>query len=347
MILTLKDEADSVPELLASIARQTWPPDEVVVVDGGSRDGTVPLLRGWEGVLPLVVVTLPGASIAEGRNAALERARGDIVAVTDGGVVLEPDWLQRLVAPFLAPLDQQPDVVSGFFVAAPESLFELALAVTTLPDVDEVRPERFLPSSRSVAFRRSWFRAGIRYPSWLDYCEDVVFDLRLRRAGARFRFEPGAVVRYRPRRSLGAYWHQYYRYARGDGKAGLFTTRHLVRYATYLGLVPGVALARDWRLGAVAALLAAAYVRRPLRRLWRRRHGLRVEEVLAAGLLIPLLRLVGDVAKMVGYPVGVAWRLRRYGIRRTWKTIPEEVTRSRAVGPAEGVPAGGTLPPKG
>ncbi len=336
LILTVKDEAESLPGLLASIAAQTWLPDEVIVVDGGSRDQTVAILQEWIARLPLTVVELPGASIAQGRNAALERARGELVAVTDGGVILEPDWLQRLVEPFLVDEREQPDVVSGFFRAAPHTLFELALGVTTLPDVEEIRPARFLPSSRSVAFRRSWFQAGIRYPEWLDYCEDVVFDLRLRRAGARFCFRPQAVVWFRPRHSLREFWRQYYRYARGDGKAGLFTGRHLIRYATYLGLIPAVLLTRDRWLALVAGLGALAYLRRPLWRLWQRRE-VDPKRLVVAALLVPLIRLVGDLAKMAGYPAGVAWRVRRYGPRRTWRSIPEPVNPADA-----GVPAGVT-----
>uniref|UniRef100_A0A831TF15 Glycosyltransferase n=1 Tax=Thermorudis peleae TaxID=1382356 RepID=A0A831TF15_9BACT len=345
LILTVKDEAASLPELLASIAAQSRPPDEVIVVDGGSCDATVTILRQWAERLPLTVIELPGASIAEGRNAALEQARGELVAVTDAGVILEPDWLERLIEPFLAPEREQPDVVSGFFRAAPRTLFELALGVTTLPDVEEIREERFLPSSRSVAFRRSWFLAGIRYPGWLDYCEDVVFDLRLRRAGARFRFQPAAIAWFRPRRTLAEFWRQYYRYARGDGKAGLFTTRHLIRYATYLGLVPAVLLTRDRRLALLAGLGALAYLRRPLWRLWRRRE-VGPRRLVVAALLVPLIRLVGDLAKMAGYPAGLAWRARRYGLRRTWRSIPEPVSLGRAGEPAAGVQAGGTPLPR-
>ena len=49
--------------------------------------------------------------------------------------------------------------------------------------------------------------------------EDVVFDLDLRRMGCTFVMEPRANVGFRPRGSLTAFFRQYYRYARGDGKA--------------------------------------------------------------------------------------------------------------------------------
>ena len=73
------------------------------------------------------------------------------------------------------------------------------------------------------------------YPEWLDYCEDLVFDLALQQSGARFAFAPRAIAWFRPRGSLAAFFRQYYRYARGDGKADLWRARHAIRYAVYLG----------------------------------------------------------------------------------------------------------------
>ena len=46
-------------------------------------------------------------------------------------------------------------------------------------------------------------------------------------------------------------------------------------------------------------------------RLWANTWGWRPPARARAFALIPIIRLVGDVAKMVGYPQGVWWRLRR------------------------------------
>ena len=94
-------------------------------------------------------------------------AKGHLIAVTDAGVRLDPVWLQAL----LRPLEQgSADVSCGFFAADPRSLFELALGCATVPLPSEINPERFLPSSRSIAFTRAaWQKAG-GYPGWLDYC---------------------------------------------------------------------------------------------------------------------------------------------------------------------------------
>src|SRR5438067_6598264 len=99
LVVTVRDEAGAIDELCASIAAQTWPPDEVVVVDGGSADDTVARLGRWRDRLPLRVLTVPGSNISQGRNAGVAAARHELVAVTDAGVRLAPGWLAALVAP--------------------------------------------------------------------------------------------------------------------------------------------------------------------------------------------------------------------------------------------------------
>jgi glycosyltransferase involved in cell wall biosynthesis len=310
LVVTVLNEGQTIDLLLASAAAQTYPPSEVHLVDGGSTDDTVARARAWaDRGLPLVVGVRPGANISAGRNAGIAATRAPLVAVTDAGVALAPDWLERLARPFADPA---VDVVAGFFRAAPRTPFEAALGATTLPAEEDVAPASFLPSSRSVAFRRAaWERVG-GYPEWLDYCEDVVFDLALRQAGCRFVWEPRALAYFRPRPTLRAFFRQYYLYARGDGKADLWPRRHAIRYGTYLGLLPLLLAVRRYpALAVLALLLAGAYLRRPYQRLWRLTAGQPPRRRLAALLWPPLVRLTGDVAKMAGYPVGVAWRKRR------------------------------------
>lgn len=311
VVCTVLNEATSLDDLLGSLDRQSRRPDEVVIVDGGSTDGTWERLVCWQAGAPgRRALRRPGATIASGRNAAIRAASAEILAVTDAGVRLGPAWLAALCAPFEAA--EPPEVVSGFSRADPRSRFELALGATTLPIAAEIDPERFLPSSRSVAFTRQAWEAVGGYPEWLDYCEDLVFDLALKRAGSRFGWAPGAVAHFRPRSDPGRFFVQYYRYARGDGKALLWGRRHAIRYAAYVGAPLLLWRARLHPL-ALAAVGAGAlgYCRRPLARLLPSLSSRPPSERVQAVALIPFVRLVGDVAKMLGYPVGLVWRLRR------------------------------------
>ncbi len=131
VILTVLNEATTIAALLDSLAVQTRPPDEVIVVDGGSTDGTLDVLSAYENRLPLRVLSVPGANISQGRNAAIQATNAPIIAVTDAGVRLSPTWLQHLVAPW--ERGDNPPAVAGFFLPDPRTTFELALAATTLP----------------------------------------------------------------------------------------------------------------------------------------------------------------------------------------------------------------------
>lgn len=317
LIMTVLNEAHSLPALLDSLASQTRPPDQVVVVDGGSRDGTLALLHAEQARarLPLTVIERPGVNISQGRNLAIDAAQGEIIAATDAGVKLTPNWLERLVAPLDASQTQpsSPAVVAGFFRPDPQAVFEVAMGATVLPELRDVDPAHFLPSSRSVAFLKSAAQAVGGYPEWLDYCEDLIFDLELRERFGPFVFEPAALVLFRPRSNLRAFFKQYYRYARGDGKADLWRGRHAIRYLTYLVAVPiigllGMQSQRAWWLAFLIAI--PGMFLRPWQRLvplWQTYGpGDRVKAI----LWVPIIRVVGDVAKMIGYPVGWWWRWR-------------------------------------
>jgi glycosyltransferase involved in cell wall biosynthesis len=316
VVVTVLNEKEAIERLLRSLEAQTRRPDEVVIVDGGSTDGTGTILKAWaaSGWLPLRILNKAGANISEGRNTAIYAATGDVIATTDAGVRLERDWLEKLVAAFEhQDLDRFVFMVAGWFVADPQTPFETAMGATVLPDVTKIDGETFLPSSRSVAFRKVAWEASGGYPEWLDYCEDLIFDFRLRDLYGPFPFVPEAVVHFRPRGNLRAFFKQYYQYARGDGKADLWRSRHVIRYLTYLAAGPLlVALAllhSPWWLLVLAAG-AAAYTATPYRRLWPMLASYRFLDRLKALLLVPLIRVVGDVAKMLGYPAGLLWRWR-------------------------------------
>ena len=315
LICTVYNEGESIQHLLDSLARQTCPADEIVIVDGGSTDNTVNILEQYEQKLPLTIISEPGANISRGRNVAFASTHGDIIAITDAGVRLPNDWLEHITVPFRRK--NPPEVVAGFFRADPHTVFEAAMGATVLPLQYEIDPAHFLPSSRSIAVRRSAFEQVGGYPEWLDYCEDLIFDLRLK-ANAQFTFAPDACVAFRPRGSIREFFKQYYLYARGDGKADLWRKRHAIRYVTYLVVIPSIALLGVmwhpmWLL--LFVIGGAIYLRQPFQRLpyvlrqYHYQHPLNPLQMIYAVVLIPVIRVVGDIAKMIGYPVGWRWRL--------------------------------------
>ena len=301
LIATVKDGGPAVAEFLASVRGQTRAPDEVVIVDGGSTDGTLETLRA---AAEVTLVDSPGANIAEGRNLAVRAATHEVIAVSDADCMLAPDWLEHLVA----AVEDGADVAMGFYRPIYRSFFEACSAAVSLPEEDQVNPARFMPSSRSVAFRRETFENAGGYPEWLDIGEDMYLNHRLRALGVRMDFVGNAVAFWRVRPTIASTWRQYYRYARGDGVAGMHAGRHALRFAVYgtaalaiLARRRGVLLA----LGAAAGWHASGKVRRALRLLPDRRA-----QRVGAAAVVPAMMFLADAAKMAGYLAGRRARAR-------------------------------------
>lgn len=301
LVATVKDAADHIGEFLESVRAQTRLPDEVVIVDGGSTDGTIHVLRSAPEV---TLIEAPGANIATGRNLAIRAAAHEVVAVSDADCVLAPDWLAHLAG----TVENGADVAMGFYRPIARSFFEACAAAVSLPEEHEVDPERFMPSSRSIAFRKETFDRAGGYPEWLDIGEDMYLDHRLRDLQARMDFVPRAVAYWRVRPTVAATWRQYFRYAEGDGAAGMHPERHALRFGAYGLLLSSLVARRRGPLG-LLAVAGGAYARRPLLRALRLLSGRPVERA-AAVAAVPALMILADVAKMAGYAAGLRRRMR-------------------------------------
>ncbi len=217
VVMTVKNDTVGCATTLTSLTTQTWMPDEVIVVDGGSTDGTRPLIRQYASSLPqLRLIDADGANIARGRNIGTAHATSRVIATIDSGCRAEPDWLAKLLQPFLD--DAETEFVAGFYRIDARSLLEHVVGLATMRgQLEPVCPETFNPSARSMAFTKQlWERAG-GWPEWVSFSEDTLFDHKVRRLKATWRFAGDAIVHWRPRTSLRSIAMQFYHYGTGRG----------------------------------------------------------------------------------------------------------------------------------
>jgi len=262
VVMTVKNDPAGCRLTLSSLLRQTRPPDEIVVVDGGSTDETAAVVRQLHSGNPTVrLIVSPGANIAAGRNIGTQAAVGEIVATTDAGCRAAPDWLANLVRPF----DEDPNAefVAGLYRVEGHTLFETVVGLTTMRgQLDPVCPETFNPSGRSLAYTKAvWSRAG-GWPEWVDFSEDTLFDHKMRQLNVQWRFAGDAVVDWRPRRSLHALARQFYHYGTGRGHTQIgaadfaYNLRNLA--ATLVTLA--ACLVTRWAIPLVVVVWAYFYV---------------------------------------------------------------------------------------
>ncbi len=96
VIIPTLNEASYLPQLLRALRNQTRVPDEIIVADAGSMDGTAGLARASG------VIVVPGGKPAAGRNAGAKAATGDVFLFLDADVLPAPDFIQTALAKFRA-----------------------------------------------------------------------------------------------------------------------------------------------------------------------------------------------------------------------------------------------------
>ena len=93
---------DTLGETLASVASQTYPNIEIVIVDDGSTDGTAAVAEQFCATEPGArLIRQPNRGVAAARNAAIAVAGGEFIAPIDADDVWHPEKLERQVARML------------------------------------------------------------------------------------------------------------------------------------------------------------------------------------------------------------------------------------------------------
>jgi len=308
VITTVLNERESIQVLLDAFLAQTRRPDEIVVVDGGSTDGTTEVLQRYARAHSILTLHMqPGVNIARGRNIAIQRSRCSIVAVTDGGCLPEPNWLEELVRPLLG--NSSYGAVTGARRIVGANRFEEFAGVLSTSVNAATEGERMF-HGRNSAFRKSLWKQVGGYPEWLYTAEDTLFSLRAKALGCRVALAENAVVSWRPRPSFRKLCKQYFLYGRGTGRIGNADVRtvayHLRNHA--LWIVPlMLAPIFPWLLVVSAGVLTFIYCTLIIPVLASVRLRTKTTGV---GLYVPFIVMARSFFNNVGQLVG-DWEYRR------------------------------------
>ena len=311
VVIPVRDEENSIRELLDSLLQQTRPPDEIVITDGGSVDATPQIIEDYirKGA-PVRLIRAGLALPGRGRNLGAAQASFEWLAFTDAGIRLSQDWLEALVA--RAEQDSSIDVVYGFWQPVTDTFFKQCAAITYVPP--PTLHEGVLARPRSIVstlLRRQTWQAVNGFPEDLRSAEDLIFMDRLESAGYRFVFEPRAQVRWELRPDLFSTFKRFLVYSRNNIRAGLFRQWQapiLMRYGVLaILLLAALIIEPSWAWFPIAAWLLML-VARAVVAIRRNRvcYPASLLQNIARGAMVMSLLAVLDVTAIIG---SIQWLL--------------------------------------
>lgn len=239
VVIATRDRTSSLLRCLASLDRLAYPRFDVVVADSAPRTDTTArtLASGqrWSFPLHYVRATQPGLALAH--NTALPAVTGDIVAITDDDVEVDPGWLAAIASGFAGP---QVTCVTGLILPAElETRAQLLVEeaggyargftrrsfTAGMADAGPLFPftaGRF-GSGANMAFRTSWlterggFDAATGAGTPAKGGDDLTAFLRVITDGGTLVYEPAAILRHWHRRDYEGMRRQAYGYGVGLG----------------------------------------------------------------------------------------------------------------------------------
>ena len=210
---------DYIEECLDSVFKQTYRAKEVVVVDNASKDGSKEILKEKYSSDIILIENTANLGFAEGNNIALQRAKGEFIALLNNDAVADSEWLQELIA-----AANRSDISFGMW-ASKILFYDDHNLIDTLghliyPDglnrgrgkgeVDsgqyDKEEEVFFPSGCAALYRKKMLDGiGFFDPDFFAYGDDTDIGLKARIAGWKCLYVPTAIIYHHSSATAGRY----------------------------------------------------------------------------------------------------------------------------------------------
>jgi GT2 family glycosyltransferase len=249
------NSAEFLARAIEGLLAQTLRPEEILVIDDGSRDGTAEIAARYPGVT--LVRHEQNSGLGAARNTAFLMARNELVASIDADCVAQPAWLQSLARRF-----EDPNVVGvgGRLIEGVQRTAADRWRAAHMPQEwgeKPVRNPRFLFGCNNLFRKSAVIEVGSYDKSMRTNGEDTDLSRRLRDQGWDLFYDPEARaihLRHDTVRSiLDTYW-RWWRFGVRAYEKGV-RLRSVLGHAlfvhfrhTFLGLVQSDLSARRFDL---------------------------------------------------------------------------------------------------
>lgn len=308
VVATVLNNGDTVSQLIDSILNQSKKADEIIVVDGGSKDNTVSVLQKYqEGHKNLKIIS-DNLNKAESRNVGIEEAKYKIIAQIDGSCVADRDWLENLLLPME---DREVGVSAGFYDIVAETPIAKAVAPFIGITPKRLDPRAYMPTGRSMAIRKSVWRDLHGYSEDLQWSgEDNLFNYKLLKKKIKIARVPNAFVYWYAPKTLRDAYRKIFSYTAGIAQTGtwshpcesLATVRANI-FATYFRYgLGGVLFAFSLLNLFFLFILILGFTLYVFYSMWAKREEINSQEAL---MMVPVVQVVSDIAVMAGFISGL------------------------------------------
>jgi glycosyltransferase involved in cell wall biosynthesis len=237
VVIPMYNSEDTIVQALRGLERQTHDRFEVVVVDDGSTDASVPAVEELSiaSAIPIRLIRQNNAGPAEARNNGVKHSFGETIVFLDSDCIPAPNWVEEMVAPVngkVAGCYCGNQVINGESATARYVQYEMSWRHQKMIGKSIDAFSTYSASMSKNAFEETGgFSTEYREASGEDF--DLSFSLR--RAGYDLRFNENTFVYQHHPDSLLAYLKKQYRRGYWRVKLYLRNFDKLVKGDSYTG----------------------------------------------------------------------------------------------------------------
>lgn len=219
ILIPAHNEELCVARCIESCLNQTRKPDQIIVVNDGSTDNTLEVLKKFTGVIEIVNLPLATGNKSRAQEIGIKYVTSDVFIVTDGDTVLDKNFIEQIECTFV----RHPDAaaIAGYVHG---SSFNY---LTAIREIDYVIGQDFYKLAQSYlnyiyviagcagAFKTKLFTEGLVTIEHDTLTEDLDFTFKIHRLGLPIHFNMKAVCYTQDPHTLHSYVNQMRRWYAG------------------------------------------------------------------------------------------------------------------------------------
>ncbi|MDD5505572.1 MAG: glycosyltransferase [Candidatus Omnitrophica bacterium] len=216
----------TIQECLESVMRQSFPIDEVLIIDDGCQDKTADIVSKY----PVKIIKHDkNKGLAASRNSAFKQAQNEFVAALDADCLAYNDWLKELLGCF------EDENVAGSGGRLRERHYRKLADQWRLAHMQQNWGEAYLKDALFIYGSNSVFRKSrlerigfYNDHDFRNHYEDVDLSERLHRKGYRLAYNPAAQAEHLRTDTINSLLKNYWRWS-GQAHINSYNARHPLR----------------------------------------------------------------------------------------------------------------------